>query len=87
LISHPKMLRLHATEAFNTIAQSIDSQVGRRGACAIGPCMVRTSVLVAQCDGRRGFAKKGAKGKGGKGEEEVCACAISVKPSKTLILI
>lgn len=73
LISRPKMLRLHTTEAFNTISQSIDSQVGRRGACAIGPFKVRTPVLVAQCDGRRGFAKKGAKGKGGKGEEEVRA--------------
>ena len=86
LISRPKMLRLQATEAFNTISQSIDSQVGRRGACAIGPFMVRTSVLVAQCDGRRGFAKKGAKGKGGKGEEEVGACALSVNPSKMLHL-
>jgi len=79
LNSRPKMLRLHATEGQNTISQSIDAQGGRRGGCAIGPFMVRTSVLVAQCDGRRGFAKKGAKGKGGKGEEEVRACAISVE--------
>ena len=86
LNSRPKMLRLHGTEGQNTISQSIDSHVGRSGACAIGPFMVRTSVLVAQCDGRRGFAKKGAKGKGGKGEEEVRACAISVNPSKMLHL-